>query len=80
MDYLVEKGVSADRLVAIGMSDSEPKILNTDVNGLSAGVLSKDYINSLKSNRLKEAAHQMNRTSAGIHSFHASKKNVFLFQ
>ncbi len=61
VDYLVEKGVSVDRLVAIGMSDSEPKILNTEENGLSAGVLSKDYINSLKSNRLKEAAHQMNR-------------------
>lgn len=61
VDYLVEKGVSADRLVAIGMSDSEPKILNANENGLSAGVLSKDYINSLKSNRLKEAAHQMNR-------------------
>jgi len=62
VDYLVEKGVSADRLVAIGMSDTEPKILSSDnMSGLSAGILNKDYINSLQSNRLKEIAHQMNR-------------------
>ncbi len=61
VDYLVEKGVSADRLVAIGMSDTEPKMLSSDMSGLSAGVLNKDYINSLQSNRLKEIAHQMNR-------------------
>ena len=61
VDYLVEKGVSVDRLVAIGMSDTEPKMLSSDMNGLLAGVLNKDYINSLKSNRLKEVAHQMNR-------------------
>ena len=43
------------------MSDSEPKILSTDVNGLPSGTLDKAYINSLKSNRLVEAAHQFNR-------------------
>ena len=61
VDYLVEKGVSADRLVALGMSDSEPKILITDIGGLSSGTLDKVYINSLKSNKLVEAAHQFNR-------------------
>ena len=61
VDYLVEKGISADRLVALGMSDSEPKILITDVGGLSSGTLDKVYINSLKSNKLVEAAHQFNR-------------------
>jgi len=47
------------------MSDTEPKILGNDsdidMKGLSAGVLNKDYINTLKSNKLKETAHQMNR-------------------
>tara|TARA_B100000963_G_scaffold100964_1_gene87326 strand:- start:21 stop:2342 length:2322 start_codon:yes stop_codon:yes gene_type:complete len=61
VDYLVDKGVSADRLVAIGMSDSEPKTLKTDINGLTSGTLDKTYINSLKSNMLVEAAHQFNR-------------------
>ena len=61
VDYLVEKGVSADRLVAIGMSDMEPKSLSSDINGLSEGTLNKEYIISLNSNRMKEVAHQMNR-------------------
>tara|TARA_B100001758_G_C18389430_1_gene601983 strand:- start:1675 stop:2121 length:447 start_codon:yes stop_codon:yes gene_type:complete len=61
VDYLVERGISADRLVAIGMSDTEPKILSSEMRGLTAGVLNKDYINSLKSKSLKEVAHQMNR-------------------
>lgn len=61
VDYLVEKGVSADRLVAIGMSDMEPKSLSSDINGLSVGTLNKEYIISLSSNRMKEVAHQMNR-------------------
>jgi len=61
VDYLVEKGVSAERLVAIGMSDKEPKLLDIDASGLTSGLLNKDYIKQLKSNRLKEVAHQMNR-------------------
>ena len=65
VDYLVEQGVSVERLVPIGMSDTEPKILSNDsdidMKGLLAGVLNKDYINALKSNKLKETAHQMNR-------------------
>ena len=62
---MVEQGVSVERLVPIGMSDTEPKILSNDsdidMKGLLAGVLNKDYINALKSNKLKETAHQMNR-------------------
>ena len=61
VDYLVEKGVEVERLVALGMSDSEPKVLETTFNGLSPGVLNKDYINLLNSKSLKEVAHQINR-------------------
>ena len=61
VDYLVEKGVPVERLVPIGMSDTEPKNLDIDIKGLLAGVLNKDYISALKSNNLKEIAHQMNR-------------------
>ena len=51
VDYLVEKGVSVERLVAIGMSDKEPKQLDVAENGLTSGLLNKDYINQLQSNR-----------------------------
>ncbi len=61
VDYLVEKGVSVERLIAVGMSDSEPKVLTEEINGLPIGVLDRDYISSLNSNTLKEEAHQLNR-------------------
>jgi len=61
VDYLVEKGVPVERLVPVGMSDTEPKILKDSTIDLFSGVLDKDYISSLKSNKLKEIAHQMNR-------------------
>ena len=61
VDYLVEKGVSSERLIAVGMSDMDPKVLFSESNGLQAGTLNRDYILSLSSSRLKEQAHQMNR-------------------
>tara|TARA_B100001250_G_scaffold189598_1_gene162862 strand:+ start:6717 stop:9017 length:2301 start_codon:yes stop_codon:yes gene_type:complete len=61
VDYLVDQGVNPDRLVAVGMASSEPKMLLTAEDGLSTGLLDKDYISSLKSKKLKEIAHQKNR-------------------
>ena len=52
VDYLVEKGVEVERLVAIGMSDSEPKVLETTFKGLNAGVLAVSYTHlTLPTNR-----------------------------
>ena len=61
VDYLVEQGVNPDRLVAVGMASSEPKVLVENEDGLLPGSLNKEYISSLKSKLLKETAHQKNR-------------------
>ena len=61
VNYLVEKGVDVDRLVPVGMASNEPVIIEKDDQELVSGELNKDYINNLKSNRLKEYAHQKNR-------------------
>jgi outer membrane protein OmpA-like peptidoglycan-associated protein len=39
VNYLVEKGVDSQRLVPVGMADTEPVVLDNDELGLSAGVL-----------------------------------------
>jgi len=56
VDYLVkEKGVDADRIVAKGMGEKEPLKMPDGT------LLDEKYINSLKSEEEKEAAHQRNR-------------------
>ena len=56
VDYLVkEKGVDPDRIKAKGMGESEP------IMGVSGEILNEKYINALKSEEEKEAAHQRNR-------------------
>jgi outer membrane protein OmpA-like peptidoglycan-associated protein len=61
VDYLVQQGVNSDRLVAVGMASSEPKVLVSSENGLPPGILDQNYISSLNSNKLRELAHQENR-------------------
>ena len=61
VDYLVEKGVSRDRLVPLGMASTEPVILEEAEEGLPSGELNKDYISKLTSKRKQEYAHQRNR-------------------
>jgi peptidoglycan-associated lipoprotein len=56
VDYLVtEKGIPADRIVAKGMGEGEP------LKTASGEVLNEKYINALKTEEEKEAAHQRNR-------------------
>ncbi|MCB0400455.1 MAG: OmpA family protein [Flavobacteriales bacterium] len=56
VDYLTkEKGIHPDRIVAKGMGESEP------IKGPGGVLLDEKYINALKSNEEKEAAHQRNR-------------------
>ncbi|MBV6485515.1 MAG: hypothetical protein KFKLKKLM_02085 [Flavobacteriales bacterium] len=56
VDYLVnEKGIPADRIVAKGMGEMEPLKMPDGT------LLDEKYINSLKSDEEKEAAHQKNR-------------------
>lgn len=63
VDYLVkEKGIPADRIVAKGMGENEPRKLDRDKGPFKAGeVLTEAYINALSSEELKEKAHQLNR-------------------
>ena len=61
VDYLVSVGVDSRRLIPVGMADTEPTVLTSETMGLSPGSLSREYIERLKTNSLKEMAHQKNR-------------------
>ena len=66
VQYLIDKGIAAERLEAKGYGESTPKV----VDALSAGqnsflktgtTLSEQYINTLANDEQKEIAHQINR-------------------
>ena len=69
VDYLVNRGIERERLVAKGYADRIPRVLDEDVtvtvNGerytfLRGTVMSCDYINTLSGDR-QQAAHSLNR-------------------
>lgn len=57
MNYLIEKGVPANRLTAKGYGETKPNTIEVDGQKVT---LTEDYINSLPLNKQK-AAHQLNR-------------------
>jgi peptidoglycan-associated lipoprotein len=68
--YLVSKGIDPDRLIAKGKGENEPRTLKSDITttGQYGGItfkagtkLNEAYINSLRTTKEKEAAHQLNR-------------------
>ena len=66
VDYLILRGIDPLRLTAKGYGERVPRTLQKDyvIDGYTfkAGtVLTEEFINSLESNNLKEAAHQLNR-------------------
>ena len=62
VSYLIEQGVDATRLEAVGMGESEPLTLQDDRSGFDKGeVLSQEFIESIRSKRRRNLAHQMNR-------------------
>lgn len=62
VNYLIEQGIDGGRLEPVGMSESEPITLQEDRKGLKKGdVLTQEFIESIRSRRLRETAHQMNR-------------------
>ncbi|MCF8298673.1 MAG: OmpA family protein [Saprospiraceae bacterium] len=71
VDYLIEEGIAADRMVAKGYGETKPRTLKNgytynygEYSGVSfpKGVtLTEAYINTLRSTKEKEAAHQLNR-------------------
>lgn len=62
VSYLIEQGIDATRLEAVGMGESEPLTLQDDRSGFAKGdVLSQEFIESIRSKRRRNLAHQMNR-------------------
>ena len=66
VDYLIEKGISADRLTAKGLGESEPRVIDKELNQLFPyfkidDILTETYIKSLNNKEKTENAHQLNR-------------------
>lgn len=66
VQYLIDKGIAPERLVAKGYGESQPKVVDTDIAKinpfLKAGATLDDpYINSLANDEQREIAHQINR-------------------
>ena len=66
VDYLIIRGIDPQRLVAKGYGEHVPLTIKKDIvrDGFlfpAGTTLDDDYINSLSTNKEKEAAHQLNR-------------------
>jgi peptidoglycan-associated lipoprotein len=66
VEYLIQKGISGDRLTARGYGESTPKTVDEQTAGenqfLKSGtILSEEFINSLPNEEQKEISHQINR-------------------
>ncbi|MRR20062.1 tetratricopeptide repeat protein [bacterium] len=66
VNYLIGKGIAADRLTARGYGETSPKVADAAIlQGApflrSGATLNEQYINSLASDEQKEIAHQINR-------------------
>jgi peptidoglycan-associated lipoprotein len=66
VDYLIEKGIDPDRLVARGYGKSTPKVVDDEIAELnpflrSGTTLTEQFINSLANDEQREIAHQINR-------------------
>lgn len=66
VEYLIDKGIEAERLSAKGYGESNPKIVDAAISAQSpflktGATLSEQYINSLSGDEQKEIAHQINR-------------------
>jgi peptidoglycan-associated lipoprotein len=62
IEYLISKGIAADRLIANGKGESTPYVMDQKDGKLKVGdVLSVSYINKFRFKKNKEKAHQYNR-------------------
>ncbi|TVR74609.1 MAG: hypothetical protein EA408_02585 [Marinilabiliales bacterium] len=66
VDYLIENGIAADRLVAAGYGKSRPRIVDERLAEVypflpEGTVLTEEYIESLETEEMRETAHQINR-------------------
>lgn len=68
VDYLILRGIDADRMIAKGYGERQPRKLLKDMPRAGyefkeGDVLDEEYIAALSSDEVKEAAHQLNRRS-----------------
>ncbi len=66
VDFLVDEGIAPERLVAVGYGQRHPRVIerNMEREGyvFAPGVtLNDEYINNLPDERIRDAAHQLNR-------------------
>ncbi|OIO99516.1 MAG: hypothetical protein AUJ98_11040 [Bacteroidetes bacterium CG2_30_33_31] len=71
VDYLITKGIDAERMMPVGYGERKPRMIKTDyiaksgkykgVHFAAGTVLDENFINSLQTTNEKEAAHQLNR-------------------
>ena len=65
VQYLIDNGIESDRLVAVGMGESDPyTIENKDGRFKEGDVLSQSYIKKIRFKKNKEKAHQYNRRTS----------------
>ena len=65
IQYLIDKGIEKDRLIAKGMGEKEPFIIKEKDGRFDIGdVLTESYIKKIKFKKNKEKAHQYNRRTS----------------
>jgi outer membrane protein OmpA-like peptidoglycan-associated protein len=63
MDYLISKGIDSNRLTYEGYGENKPAVITIDGKEVA---LTEDYINSLPTEKEKQAMHQLNRRTVYV--------------
>ena len=66
VDFLISKGIQADRLVARGYGPEVPRVVDERIKAQYdflqvMDTLTRDYIDKLRNDQIREVAHQLNR-------------------
>ena len=63
--YLIDKGIEKDRLIAKGMGETEPYVIEKKDGRFKVGdVLTESYIKKIRFKKNKKAANQYNRRTS----------------